>query len=282
MSSEQLDSMFMAILEKQMDVEAFVGSFFGFMARRTDFFYILEAESQNAGFVPGYAWTIVKRQFLASQAWSLKNKQPHLQEKQKELNKTSNIVKERTSQTKPSPNVPLSLDSNNRAIPADSYNGAKFDFYAWSQTISEVNAEAWLPDSEKFSKSDVLVTLKKQYLKVKIKEVLLIDTKLPYEINVDQSTWLIEDNKKFCIQMAKCQEVWWDKLCSDENGLAMKNVESTKKFENCDDEVKASIRKLMFDQQQKRRGLPTSDEQNLEEILEKAKYKEGSPFLPSI
>jgi len=38
------------------------------------------------------------------------------------------------------------------------------------------------------------------------------------------------------------------------------------------------VQKLMFDQQQKRQGKPSSDELNTEEILKKAWNAEGSPF----
>ena len=39
-----------------------------------------------------------------------------------------------------------------------------------------------------------------------------------------------------------------------------------------------AIRKIMFDQEQKRKGLPTSDELKNEDMLRKAWDAEGSPF----
>lgn len=57
-------------------------------------------------------------------------------------------------------------------------------------------------------------------------------------------------------------------------------VDSTTKIGEYDGETQGAIRKIMFDQQQKSLGLPTSDELNADALLEKAKGLPGSPFLP--
>jgi len=55
-------------------------------------------------------------------------------------------------------------------------------------------------------------------------------------------------------------------------------VDSTCKIDDYDEPTQAAIQKLMFDQQQKMQGLPTSDELKQQEILKKAWNAEGSPF----
>lgn len=57
-------------------------------------------------------------------------------------------------------------------------------------------------------------------------------------------------------------------------------VDSTTRIGEYDEETQGTIRKIMFDQQQKALGLPTSDELSTDAILEKAKKLPGSPFLP--
>ena len=57
-------------------------------------------------------------------------------------------------------------------------------------------------------------------------------------------------------------------------------VDSTMQMHEYDDQTQAGIRKIMFDEKQKRKGLPTSDEITQGHIMEKAKYAPGSPFLP--
>merc|ERR1712100_368361 len=55
-------------------------------------------------------------------------------------------------------------------------------------------------------------------------------------------------------------------------------VDSTRRVEDYDDETQGAIRKIMFDQDQKRKGLPGSDELKNEDMLRKAWDAEGSPF----
>ena len=45
-----------------------------------------------------------------------------------------------------------------------------------------------------------------------------------------------------------------------------------------DGETQGAIRKILFDQDQKRKGQPTSDEMQNEELLRRAWDAEGSPF----
>jgi len=55
-------------------------------------------------------------------------------------------------------------------------------------------------------------------------------------------------------------------------------VDSTRQVYDYDGETQGAIRKIMFDQDQKRRNLPTSDEIQNEDMLRKAWDAEGSPF----
>ena len=55
-------------------------------------------------------------------------------------------------------------------------------------------------------------------------------------------------------------------------------VDSTKRMDEYDEKTQAGIRKCMFDQRQRRRGLPTSEESQVDSILESAKNLPNSPF----
>ena len=59
---------------------------------------------------------------------------------------------------------------------------------------------------------------------------------------------------------------------------AQTKVDSTKDIKDYDEDTQAEIRRIMFDQEQKRKGLPTSDEMRNQELLRKAWHAEGSPF----
>jgi hypothetical protein len=56
-------------------------------------------------------------------------------------------------------------------------------------------------------------------------------------------------------------------------------VDSTKKMDEYDDATQEGIRKIMFDQRQKRLGLKTSEELKMDDIIDKCRHLPGSPFL---
>jgi hypothetical protein len=51
-----------------------------------------------------------------------------------------------------------------------------------------------------------------------------------------------------------------------------------KPIEDLEPEAQAKIKQLMYDEQQKRLGLPTSEQQQYQDVLKKAWNIEGSPF----
>lgn len=61
--------------------------------------------------------------------------------------------------------------------------------------------------------------------------------------------------------MEKIQERWWENLLKNEDKIDLKNITPEKPIEELDQESQAKIKQMMYDEQQKRLGLPTSDEQ---------------------
>jgi hypothetical protein len=51
-----------------------------------------------------------------------------------------------------------------------------------------------------------------------------------------------------------------------------------KPIDDLEPEAQAKIKQLMYDEHQKRLGLPTSEEQKNEDLLKKAWNVDGSPF----
>lgn len=61
--------------------------------------------------------------------------------------------------------------------------------------------------------------------------------------------------------MEKVQERWWERLLESEEKLDLKNMNPEKPMEELDEESQAKIKQMMYDEQQKLQGLPTSEEQ---------------------
>lgn len=80
------------------------------------------------------------------------------------------------------------------------------------------------------------------------------------------------------IYLEKMEERWWEKLLESEEKLDLKNMNPEKPMEDLEPEAQAKIKQLMYDEHQKKLGLPTSEQQKCNDVLKKAWNVEGSPF----
>ena len=123
---------------------------------------------------------------------------------------------------------------------------------------------------------DIFCEITASTLKLKLKgqEKFLINGELDGKVKTD-SMWTIDDRKTVVITLDKCVETWWASVVKGDPEIDTQKVDSTKKVSDYDEETQGAIRKIMFDQNQKRLGLPTSDEMQSNAILERAKYAPG-------
>jgi len=114
--------------------------------------------------------------------------------------------------------------------------------------------------------------MKQKRLKVGLKgKTPIFDDSLQKTIKVNDSTWTIEDSKILVIQIAKINQMeWWSKLLESEEEISTKKVQpENSKLEDLDPETRSTVEKMMYDQQQKQRGLPTSDELSKQDMIKK-------------
>ena len=78
--------------------------------------------------------------------------------------------------------------------------------------------------------------------------------------------------------MEKVDERWWENLLANEEKIDLKFINPEKPMEDLEPEAQEKIKQMMYDEQQKRLGLPTSEEQKRDDMLRKAWNLEGSPF----
>lgn len=157
------------------------------------------------------------------------------------------------------------------------YNGGTTENYKWSQTISEVTVEVALETPLNLRK-DLEVNITSSHISLRVNEACILSGDLCERIHPGDSTWILEDMQRITLNFEKQRETWWKCVLLGDAEIDTTKVESKKRIDEYDPETQGSIRKLLFDENQKRHGLLTSDEMGLNEKLKAAWNAEGSPF----
>ncbi|KAL7059702.1 hypothetical protein AAHC03_013499 [Spirometra sp. Aus1] len=146
----------------------------------------------------------------------------------------------------------------------DCYNGARRDLYSWSQSIKDL---------------DIRIDQKHLRIDVKGSSEPLIDKDFLFDIKKQEALWSLDlDERHILINLDKVSELWWEAAFVDEEKIDVQKIDCSRPMHELDDESQAKIAQMLFDQEQKRLGLPTSEEKKIQEMLKGAWNKDGSPF----
>jgi len=172
------------------------------------------------------------------------------------------------------------------------YNGGKTSKYSWEQTLHDVTLQVPVPAGT--VARDVICVISKGGVKLKLRGAAeaLLDQCFPCDarngkevwekVRADESYWNLDKSNPtrplITIYLEKERESWWKSALHGDNEIDTTKVDSERSMYEYDGETQGAIRKIMFDQDQKRKGLPTSDEMKNEDMLRKAWDAEGSPF----
>jgi hypothetical protein len=107
---------------------------------------------------------------------------------------------------------------------------------------------------------------------------------LPHPIHTDDSTWTLTSSpdpatKTVEIHLDKINKMeWWAHVVTSAPKIDVTKITpENSKLSDLDGETRAMVEKMMFDQNQKERGLPTSDQQKQMDALKK--FQEQHPEL---
>ncbi|KAK7113456.1 nudC domain-containing protein 3-like [Littorina saxatilis] len=164
----------------------------------------------------------------------------------------------------------------------ESYNGAVRDNYSWSQSITDTDVRVMVPKTVLKGK-DVQVDISKKRLSVRYRNASggweeVLNGDLTWEVRADECMWTLSPGQHVHINLEKKDERWWEAVLVDEPKINTRKIDCSRSITDLDDEAQAKIEEMMYNERQKRMGLPQSHEQKTMDMLRQAWDAEGSPF----
>ncbi|CCW61723.1 unnamed protein product [Phytomonas sp. EM1] len=146
-------------------------------------------------------------------------------------------------------------------IPCNDQCGGNYEKYRFGQTDKEV--EVFVPLDENTASKQLKVIINPHDLHIAVKGVTILSGKLFKPIKATESTWLIRDSE-LVVVLVKTNlhyEEWWPLVVEGEVQIDMKTLKPPEiHLAELDDGARATVARMMFDQQQKRTGKATSEE----------------------
>lgn len=148
--------------------------------------------------------------------------------------------------------------------------------YTFKQTLQDVTVYAPLEEGTRAKTLDI--SIERDTLAVRTPNGVLADGKLYAPIAVDESSWSVVDQKELVITLEKTKAEWWPHVLVGDPEIDIKKIQpENSRLSDLDQETRANVEKMMYDQQQQMRGLPTSDE--MQKLNQLDKFKKMHPEL---
>ncbi|XP_022122721.1 nudC domain-containing protein 3 [Pieris rapae] len=305
---EKYDPILTSILEGEKSIIGFLSAIFGFLARRTDFYYTPEGPYENMGFPPGVAEELVvkvlrkcdpkNRKLSEAEENDLSNEimcstvaqeveivdehQDNFKVDPTQETQQKPVIDEAIQKTPLTKKVPIIPDDYEPpVIPvqnSESYNGAVRDKYTWSQTITDLDVILNLPSNVRSAKDLNVIINPGDISVISRHQDIIVKDSLPFKIKTLECFWSISEGR-LLIHLEKMQERWWDRLLNNEEPINLDKIDCSRFLNELPEDHIAKVRELQWNQEQKMKGLPTSDEIRNIELLKKAWNSPGSPFL---
>ena len=147
-------------------------------------------------------------------------------------------------------------------------NGGRTDAYIWTQTLTEVVIEVFLPkntltktisvETTGGEHSRLVVTLQPPGGSV----VTLLEGEFEEEIKPDQTMWVKEDDMLVITVEKMAREMgWWACVLKGHAKVDLQKIEPQQsQLDDLDDDTRQTVEKMMYDQKMKAQGKPTLDD----------------------
>ncbi|KAK8792839.1 hypothetical protein WA158_005003 [Blastocystis sp. Blastoise] len=167
-------------------------------------------------------------------------------------------------------------------VPHNSGLGADLPNYIWTQSLNDITLTIYIDDKIRAKDVECIIEPMKLYLKLKTEDHPIINGELLQRIKVDDSMWFLDEEKgKRCIRIVLDKnnaQNYWDCVIYGDPMIDLSILNPpTSRLEDLDSSTRPAVEKIMFDQQQTARGLPTSDELKKRDIL--AQFSKDHPEL---
>ncbi|KAE9038540.1 hypothetical protein PR003_g6279 [Phytophthora rubi] len=293
--TDRFDSMLLTIAQSQRGIEPLLDTVFSFLRRKTDFFTGAEPrviEDTILKSVRKQAALAEKDQFHKKQQEAEKRRKQEEARKAAELEKKQKkeevkspprfeeITEDDEAETKeasPEQASPQKTDAaaKNEEEEEDNGpplvgNGGQTDKYVWTQTLQEAQANFAVPEGTKSRQVDVEIRAGKLRVCLRGAEPF-VDGALYNKVKVDDSFWTLEDGNRICVYLQKDNQMeWWKTIIQGDAEIDTQKVQpENSKLDDLDSDTRQTVEKMMFDQRQKAMGLPTSDDMQKQNILQK-------------
>ncbi|TFY72866.1 hypothetical protein EVG20_g129 [Dentipellis fragilis] len=142
--------------------------------------------------------------------------------------------------------------------------------YTWKQELHEVDIRVPVPKGTRARDLQVVIAKTKLSVSLKGKEPIMAG-ELCKEIKLDDSTWTLEDQEFVDIHLEKVnKQQWWENVLKHHPKIDTTKINpENSKLSDLDGETRGMVEKMMFDNQQRQMGKPTSDELKKQEALKK-------------
>jgi hypothetical protein len=98
------------------------------------------------------------------------------------------------------------------------------------------------------------------------------------KIKGDESNWSVEDSKSLLLFIEKGQEIIWKSAFKGHKEIDTKKVDNSKRIDEFDNDTQAALNKIVYEQNRKKNGLLTTEEEKKMKAMKDAWDAPDSPF----